>query len=255
MEMDSAADLFHLAFKRYEILQHLAAGRLDKRTVAAEIEASRPTLDRAYRELEDVGVLTSTGTAYELTTFGKLLCREFVQCQDTFETLTDARDVLAHLPQDAAVDMRLLEGATIHRAEANVPQKPQTKVAELAVGASEIEGYSRTLNPHYASVFHSLVVEEGVPVTLVFTEDVVAAAREQYPEKFAALCRADQSTIYSTPTVDSHGLLVADGTVGATVGEDRDNLQAVIINDSDAAVEWAREYFDRLLAPEAAQEL
>lgn len=255
MGTDSVVDLLHLSYKRHDIIRLISDGTLDKRAVEAAIDSSRPTLDRAYRELEGAGIITSTGTSYELTNFGELFCQEFVRTWDAFGTLTEVRDVLSYLPRDAAIDMRLLEDAAIHQAEEHAPQEPLMEVVDIALTSDEIKGYSSTLNPYYVDVFYRLVVDDGVPVTLVFTEDVVDAIRTNYSEKFDDILRADHARIYSTPEVKTYGLIMGDGTVAVPVGDERDHLQAVIVNETDAAVEWGDDYLESLAGSPEATEL
>lgn len=255
MNGDGVESLFHVFYKRYDVLQCLCAGELDKRQVEARIEASRPTIDRAYRELEDLGVLTSTGTDYELTNFGVLYCETFCRTDDDLRTLDEVRDLVARLPADAGFDERLLEGATVHRVEDHAPQEPLLRIVETARGASEIAGYSSVIVPYYVDEFHSLVVEQGTPTTLVFTEDVVETGRQNYGPAFDEICAADNATVYATPNVYNYGVVIGDDAVAVPVGDELDRLQAVIVNDTEAAVEWGREFLDRTLDADAATEL
>lgn len=255
MNGDDAESLFHLLHKRYDVLQCLCAGELDKRTVEERIDASRPTIDRAFRELEAEGLLTSTGTTYELTNFGERCCAAFREADETLRTLDGARDLLAHLPADAGFDQRLLDGATIHHAEEHAPQAPLVKVVEIGRQASDIRGYSSIITQQYVSQFHDIVVEQGTPTTLVFTEDVVETGRGSYTPEFEAIVAADNATVHVTPNVFTYGVIVGDGTVAVPVGSELDRLRAVLVNDTDAAVAWAEEFLDRALDAESAREL
>lgn len=102
--------------------------------------------------------------------------------------------------------------------------------------------------PHYVDAFHSLVVDAGIPTTLVFTEDVVETGNENYAEKFGEIVSADNSTIYATSQVYTYGTVIGDGTVAVPVGNERDRLHAVIVNDTDSAVEWANDFLEQIIA-------
>lgn len=247
MGMDSVADLLHVAHKRYDVLRFVAAGELDKGVIESRIDASRPTVDRAFRELEDVGVLTSEGTTYELTRFGALYCETFRQATDDLETLAPARAVLSSLPPDAAVGRDVLDGAEVYQANRHASQEPFTEVAALARDAAEIRGYSSSLMPYYVEVFRTLVVEEEIPTTLVLTTDVVETARTRYADAFDEILGTAHATLYETSTVTTYGLLVTDDAVAVPVGSERDRLRGVVVNDTDAAREWADDYFERLV--------
>lgn len=252
MDEDPAKNLLHLSYNRYEILTLITEGEFDKREIESQIDASRPTIDRAFRELEDTGILNSEGTTYELTNFGELYCETFTQTADAFGTLASVKEILSRLPRDASIDMQLLEGASVYQAKEHASQEPFMEVINIARQASEISGYSSSLMPYYVDVFHSLIVEEGIPATLVVTEDVVETARENYADKSNEVIQAEHATVYATPKVKTYGLLVADETVAVPIGSERDRLQAVIVNDTGEAMQWAMEYIDRLIEPEQA---
>ncbi|MEA5388779.1 hypothetical protein VB773_04070 [Haloarculaceae archaeon H-GB2-1] len=97
METDSVSELLKMAAKRHDFLLALHDGILSKSEMEQSVDASRPTIDRAFRELEDAGLLSSQGTSYELTNFGYLFCDQFSQTVRTYETLSDARTLLSHL--------------------------------------------------------------------------------------------------------------------------------------------------------------
>jgi predicted transcriptional regulator len=255
MGSDTVVDLLNLSQKRYDILCLICEGTLDKAAVEERIDSSRPTVDRAYREFEEMGILNSTGTSYDLTNFGALYCEEFSRVRETLETIDQIREILSYLPSDSTIDMRLLEGADVQVAKEHAPQEPFMEVVNVALDADSIVGYSSTVMPNYVDVFYSLVVDSGIETTLVFTDDVVEVLRDNYADEFDDLTAADNATIHSTPRIKTYGLLMADDTIAVPVGHERDRLQAVILNDTEAAAEWGQEYLDRLIGAEDAYEL
>lgn len=249
-----AADVLHIFYKRYEILKCIDDGKLDKRAVEEQVEASRPTIDRAYRELEDIGILTSTGSSYELTSFGALCCEEFRGIESALDTLSEMKDLLSYLPPDTGIDMRLLRDADVHYVQDHAPQEPLMEIVDVAVNATTFDGYSSTITPHYVEAFHALIVEEGTPATLVFTEDVIETGYANYREKFGEIVAADHADIYATAHVYTYGAAIGDGTVAVPVGDDLDRLQAVIVNDTDDAMAWADEFLTELVSADGTRE-
>lgn len=255
MEDDATARILNIYNKRFDLLCATCDGMLDKQAIVERIDSSRPTVDRAFRELEDAGVLTSTGTEYELTNFGELLCQQFTHTRDVLDTLTKMKEVLSLLPRDSAIDMRLLERAEVYQSKEYAPQEPFLDVVDIADTAAEITGYSSTIMPSHVDMFYSLIVTEETGATLVFTTDVIEILEENYPDKFAEVTEADHTEIYGTPTVKMYGLLMADDTVAVPMGGRGDRLEAVIVNDTDAALEWGVEYFEDLISPEDTYKL
>ncbi|WP_415382917.1 helix-turn-helix transcriptional regulator [Halosimplex sp. TS25] len=243
----SVADVLDIYNRRRELLCLVCAGTLDKRAIERQVDCSRPTVDRSFRELEELGVLRSSGTAHELTAFGQLFCREFTRTRAGLTTITELSDVLSVLPRDSPIDMRLLKGATAHRAEEHAPQEPFLDVVEAAADATEIRGYSSTVLPSYVDAFYSLVVDREMPATLVFTADVVETLEANYPDRFADLTEAAHTTVYETTTTEMYGLLVGDDVVAVPVGDGGGSLEGVIVNDTAAALAWAEACFDGLV--------
>ncbi|WP_436923634.1 helix-turn-helix transcriptional regulator [Halosimplex amylolyticum] len=245
---EAVADVLDIYNRRTDLLCLVCAGTLDKRELERQIACSRPTIDRSFRELEDLGVLASSGTTHELTAFGELFCQEFTRTRAALTTLTDMRDVLSVLPRDSPIDMRLLKGATAHRAAEHAPQEPFLDVVDAAADATEIRGYSSTVLPSYVDAFYSLVVEEAMPATLVFTADVVETLERNYPDRFADLTEADHTTVYETTATEMYGLLVGDDVVAVPVGDDGGSLRGVVVNDTPAALTWAEAWFEELVS-------
>ncbi|WP_335999612.1 helix-turn-helix transcriptional regulator [Halorientalis halophila] len=255
MDADSVGDVLHLFSKRREVFECLCDEQFDKQAVQKRIDASRPTVDRAFRELEAAGILDSTGTAYDLTNFGALCCAEFERVTGTLGTLTAMADLLAHLPREADFDLRMLEGAAVHYAEDHAPHEPLMEVLDVAVAASEIAGYSSVITPHYVDAFHSLLVEEGTPARLVFSEGVVETGMENYPERFGEIVDAPNATVYETEHDYTYGAIVGDGRVAVPVGDDRDRLLGVVTNDTVDAVAWVTAFLDDVIASDRTREL
>jgi predicted transcriptional regulator len=248
MGRDTASELLGLASKRADVLLALHEGTRSKREMATAVDVSRPTVDRAFRELEDVGVLTSQGTTYELTSFGRLFCEQVDRIVRTHDTLAEARDLLSYLPRDTSIDMRLVEGATVHEAAAYAPQEAFKEVVDLVDEAEEVRGYSSTVYPFYVDVFTEQILDARAETTLVLTEDVVDTLERNYREEFEAVTAAENFDLYETPVVETYGVVLADGRVAVTVGDARDRMRGVVVNDTDEAAAWATEFLDSLVA-------
>jgi predicted transcriptional regulator len=248
MVRQTVSEIFDIYNRRTELLGLVCNGTLDKRTAQERVDCSRPTIDRSFRELEELGVVTSVGTTYELTKFGQLLCEEFTRTRATVSTLADLSDVLSDLPDDCEIDMQLLDGASVRRAAEHAPQEPFLDIVDVADGASAIRGYSSTVMPSYVDAFASLVLEDEVPATFAFTTDVVETLARNYPDRFEQVRRADHVEIHEIATTSGYGLLVVDDTVAVPVGGDGGGLAAVIVNDSDGARAWADDRFEALLS-------
>jgi len=242
-------DLLHLLATRHEMIDPICNGSLDKRSIRRRLDVSRPTVDRAFRELEELGMLTSTGTAYELTRFGRLFCERFHDQVSTVDQMVEVGDLLAHLPGSAAIDERMLEGARVLETEPHAPLAPLTEVGELATDADRIEGYTNALLPNYVSFVKRGVSSKGMGARIILPEAVMEVAFEEYMEQLSELLDAPEFTLVKTHETIPFGVLVVDDeAVGVSIRDDENRLRGALVNESAAAVEWATEQLDRLAA-------
>lgn len=144
-------DILHLLATRQEMIEPLCDGRFDKRAIKERLDVSRPTVDRAFRELEELGILASAGSTYELSRFGRLFCDRFGDHIEEIEEMTDLADLLFHLPEGASIDDRLLDGAEVYGSEPHAHLSPLTHAGDLVRDADRIEGYAKALLPQYVS--------------------------------------------------------------------------------------------------------
>ncbi|MFD1587848.1 hypothetical protein ACFR9U_12725 [Halorientalis brevis] len=221
MGSDSVVELFRLMDNRAALLQLIADGTLDKEAVAAQVDVSRPTLDRAYRELQEAGILTSTADGYSLTNFGQLFCQNFRHTTDGLGTMAEFREVLSRLPADASIDTRVLDGASLSRADGGDVTTAVSEAAGPLRDATELTAY--------------------VPPTNATVLDAVGAA--------------PGAEIYEASTTAPYEVLVADQTVVIVVPAAPDESAAVLSNDTPAAGRWASEFFDRLVDAEQTRDV
>ncbi len=255
MVADSVEELLKISHQRQDLLQLFAAGIFDKQAVEAELDVSRPTLDRVYRDLESSGILTSAGTTYELTAFGDFVCRNLERSRRILEPLSNVQHALSELPADAGIDRRLLDGADVMQVKEHIPMEPFMKIVEDARESNQITGYSPSLRPYFVESFYSLIMDEGIPTTLVLRDVVVDAVYDNYEAKFEDILAVDHTTIYETPINETYGIIMADETVAVPLGDQPMGVKAVILNDTEAAVDWGAEFLDRLTSADGVREL
>ncbi|MFC7195814.1 hypothetical protein ACFQL4_16235 [Halosimplex aquaticum] len=254
MGPESVSDVLDIYTRRTDLLCLVCAGTLDKRELERQVDCSRPTIDRSFRELEEMGVLRSSGTAHELTAFGQLFCREFTRTRATLTTLTELSDVLSVLPGTrrstcgcCGVPPSTVRKSTLPRSRFWTSWTPPRTRRRY--------GATRARSSSYVDAFYSLVVEEGMTATLVFTSDVVETLERNYPDRFADLVEAGHTAVYETATTEMYGLLVGDDVVAVPVGDDGGSLEGIIVNDTAAALAWGEACFEDLVSAEDTTEL
>ena len=240
-------DLLHLLATRHEMIEPLCEGGIDKRAIRRTLDVSRPTVDRAFRELEKLGILDSTGSSYELTRFGRLFCDRVGDHIEEVEGMAELSDLLAYLPEGAAIDDRLLVEAEVFGSEPHAPLSPLSNAGAVVEEASRIRAYARAMIPQYVSYVHRAVMEDGLEARIILPEPVMEVAFDEHMAELSELL--DQPNFSLVKALDSvpYGiLLVDDETVAVSIRDQENHLRGALVNDSPEAVEWARERLDAL---------
>jgi predicted transcriptional regulator len=245
----SRDDLLHLVATRHDMIESLCTGTLDKRSLQQQLDVSRPTVDRAFRELEDNGILTSTGTEYELTRFGRLFCDRFGAHMADIDEMVNLGSLLSHLPASVPLEDRLLRGAEVLESQPHAPLSPVSEFGRLASGAERVEGYFNVLLPYYVSFLHRQVLEEGLAARIVLPEPVMEQAFSQHMDEISTLLDEEGFTLVKSERTVPFGIVLIDEEhVGVSIRDEENHLQGALVNDSPDAVAWAREQIERLAA-------
>lgn len=245
-------DLLHLLATRHQMVEPMCNGTLEKQRIEERLDVSRPTVDRAFRELEELGLLESTGTTYELTRFGRLFCDRFDDQLAQIDEMVELASLLSHLPESASIDERLLAGADVIQTEKHAPLSPISEVGRLVSNADEIVAYTNVILPHYVRFIHRRVLEEGMSAKVILSEGVMEQAFSRYMDEISDLIDADGFSIVKSHESIPYGIVVMDeDIVGVAIRDEENHLRGALVNYSPDAIDWAQE---RLQALEAGGE-
>ena len=241
-------DLLSLLATRHEMVEYICDGMFDKKQIEDGLDVSRPTVDRAFREMEEYGLLTSTGTTYELTRFGRLCCETCGSLLEEIDEKVGLATVLSHLPESASLDDRLLDDAEVIQVETYAPLTPISEIGTFVAEADYIVGYSNAILPYYVEFFHRRVLEEGLKAQVLLPTDVLERAVADYREKLEVLLDArDFELVVTTDSLPYDIVTVDDQLVGVAIRDQNNRLQGALVNRTDSALEWATERLDALL--------
>lgn len=243
----SRDDLLHLLATRHEMIEPICGGTLDKKAIEESLDVSRPTVDRAFRELEELGLLQSSGTTYELTRFGRLFCDRVDHQLAQIEEMVEFASILSHLPQSASIDERLLAGAEVIQTERHAPLTPISEVGRLVDNADRIKAYTNVILPHYVSFIHRRVLEEGMAATVILSEGVMERAFSEYTDEINALIDHERFSLVKSEESLPYGIIVIDDEiVGVAIRDENNHLRGALVNYSEEAIEWATEQLEAL---------
>lgn len=240
-------ELLSTQIRRKTLIERLFDGTSEKAELVEEVDASRTTIDRAFRELEEADVITRDGRGYRLTFYGRLAHDEFDEIMTRYESLSAAKELLAQLPPDTALDLQMVKDAEVICADECGPVAPYRQLEEMVERAAEVRAVSPIVLPSYVDLFVR-VVEQEADVTLIFDSGVLDVLANNYPEEWDIVDDVDNCTVRETCEVPPYALVLADEAVWLGVYSDGGNLIGALINGTLVAVDWAGEVLSKVCA-------
>jgi tetratricopeptide (TPR) repeat protein/predicted transcriptional regulator len=236
---------------RVEFIDLLSSdGPLATRDIVEAVTHSRSTVTRALRELREVDLVEKTDSGYVTTVAATLAADQYHRYETASKAILTSKELLAAIPSSAVPPVDLLIDADTIHAEAEPPVRPLEVVSERVGGADTVRAYLPTLvNTHLLRTWHRTVTTEAMESEAIFDPDLLTVLKGQYPHLLSEMAATDDFVTFSQAG-PPYGLFLttrSDTTaVSVIVYENGNAVRGVVINESDAAVEWARETFDRL---------
>ncbi|WP_306057906.1 helix-turn-helix transcriptional regulator [Natronococcus wangiae] len=264
---------------RRAILERLATDALGSGELAAELERSRSTVDRALSDLEAIGLIERTNGRYRTTVAGALALEEFDRLTSRLTAAVGASHLFAPIATDVPLGARFLEGSDVVLTSASEPLGPTEHAARLERIEPEraLEELLATGEHHRAvvpAVGHRIItayrdaIREGISLAAALPSADVETLLADHRRSTIAALETGRLTIRETETTTPHALIVAERADGgglASQGAEAaaivavcvdDAIHGLVVNDTPAALEWARARLDtvwanaRLLSPE-----
>lgn len=228
---------------RHEVLDALVAGSATKPELVAALDMARSTVDRAVRDLEEVGAVVEAGGTYAATTAGRLAAEEHARHRSATAAIHDATEFANHLPRDAPLDPCLLEGARVVFSAEHAPDQALGASATLFEQATALRG----LAPVVLSVYPELIadrLERGeLSVEVVAARDVVESLPDLPSPKLGQVLSAESVSLFETDADLPYALWLMETPEGTHAGvtvHDGGGVAGVLVNGAEPAVEWAR---------------
>lgn len=237
---------------REDVLAELIDGPVDKRDLTDRVDASRSTVDRAVRELEDAGLAKRQSRGYVATLVGRLGLDCFRAYRREARTLFGAEDALEPLPADCDLPLEFVGTAETEVASRPAPYRPMQRVHDAIAAADEFRIVLPVLyDSRFLEHCYEHAVEEGNPTSLVVDESVVETAMNDFPEQTRKKTECEWFSV-ETGKTPAYGLLLTtcDGVTEATAivfGRSMGPVHAVLQTDDPVAVRWAEAQFERCL--------
>ncbi|GAA0654823.1 helix-turn-helix transcriptional regulator [Salarchaeum japonicum] len=239
-----ASGLVGLLAQRGDYLESIADGVTEKRELVAAHDASRSTVDRAVRQLADAGLVDRTHGEVSLTTAGRIALDAYTTFRDAVAAVADANGVLDAVDDDADLDVRLFENATVVEA-AHTPQKPMETVENVLRAANEVRVLAPLVLPSHVEVYRDRVAESGLDADVVVTQAVLDELVTNHQDTVETFVESDDAALSLANDDLDYGLVVAslDDRDVVLVVCGTGPIAGVLRNDDPDAVAWADDRF------------
>lgn len=243
---------------RSEVLRSLCDSPATKPELVSALRLSRSSVDRAIRDLTEVACVTSEGNEYRATTTGRVALTEYDQYRESAHSIQDADRFLNHLPVDEAPDAALLEGAEITLADSHAPEQALESSIDLFRDATALRGLAPVVLTFYPRLITDELQHSDLTVEIVAEETVLDTLPNLVGAPTDRLHERDSIDLYTTGMSLPYALWfmeTPDERYAGITAYDAGGVIGVLINDTDAAVDWAhteyRKYREQAEAVEA----
>ncbi|MDL0122860.1 helix-turn-helix transcriptional regulator [Halobacterium salinarum] len=234
--------------RRYEILQQLIDSPVTKPELVEKLETSRSTIDRGINDLVAVDCVTAQNGEYRATTAGHLALREHSRYRETSQAVQETTDLLNHLPAETGLDVDLLDGATVSMAEDHAPDQALLPTIDIFDRATRLRGLAPVVLNFYPNLLSNRLGESELTVEIVAETAVLSTLPDIPSLSGASLSELDGLTLYETGDGLPYALWLMDTPEGSYAGitaYESGGVAGVLINDTDAAVQWAQEQYEQ----------
>lgn len=243
---DSVIEMMETALSRFPFLESLGDEPKDKRTLVAELDYSRSTVNRGIRELEALDLVAYDDGGYRITSVGELVATDFADLADAAELRLQYKPFLEWMPEDEFdMDLDLLREGDLVLPEPGDPYAMVNHHVATIGQADTMKAVLPLTGLHAQQTAHAQVVENGAEVELVVTPDV-AHTMESDPD-YAGLTEDMAATgrfeIYEFDGDIPYFVGVLDDTV--QIGVDEDGEPRALVETTHPEVRaWAEATFE-----------
>ena len=240
--------LFQL-YRRHRFVERLYEGGADKRALAAELDVSRSTVDRAVRELEAAELVERDRGTVRLRPVGRLLVEEYRSLLDAVERVERADDLLSALPPDSPIRLDVLDGADVYPATRPAPYESIRHLKALVRTADRMRGCSKALShaPLGRLLYHR-TTNGDLELELVYEPAMIDYLLDsRLDERRTMVESGNFRPMEASDLPFALFLLEEDGetTVCVCAYDEDDDFRGLLINDTETAIEWAKAVYER----------
>lgn len=246
MSEHSLHELAGIVHRRWDCLDALVDEPAPKGRLVDRLDTPRSTLDDIVRELESAGLAEYVDGQWRATTVGHYAHHSYDRFVGSLDGVDAVGSVLEPLSGVRSVPPAMLDGAVAHEATEPVPDAVIEEFLSRISASDRIRGFAPRAVSGYADAVPERAAEHQTSLEMVMTADIYKQLSTLYPSSDRPEAEREQLSLFAGSIPHEYGLWVADTShVGLIVYTDH-GIRGLIINDSDAAVEWGIEQYEQV---------
>lgn len=247
MENDNpSTNLRRVLSRRAPVIAALRDDIDDKRDLTDALDVSRTTVDRAITELEEVGVVNTKGSDFELTLFGNLGFKAHSEFVNTSDDILRVKEVLDGASATENIGLDLVRGAKVYQSNRRAPNEPFRKLHQSASVTNKIEYLTPVIVPELFELLTNKATDQGVEVELLVDNELLGILRVLYEDEYNQVIESDLITVGIASRLPRFGITILDSErVWMNMFNADGGFQGAIINDSPESVAWAQDIYSK----------
>ncbi|MDS0241372.1 MULTISPECIES: helix-turn-helix domain-containing protein [unclassified Haloferax] len=246
MVSSAGDDLGAVLTERHAYLRALIEHPRSKRDLEDEVDISRSTLDRALRDLADADLVQYEDGVWTPTLLGWCSYRAQEAYRDHLTTLADAAPLLDHLSLDGPVGCAFLDDADVYEADPSMPDAVIQTLLDSVEHATEVCVATPVVVTGFAEKFYDCVrIGDNYTLEMILPAQVFEQVHTAFPTLTNELMSDGNVRLYRASIPFSFGLWIADADEVGIVVFTEQGLGGILVNDTDDALDWATDQYER----------
>jgi predicted transcriptional regulator len=244
--MPESADIVEVVLNRDQIFHVVCKEMPEKRDLEHRVSKSRPTIDRAIRELEEENLVYCEGGLCKPTSVGRLAHELYERFEKSFTRLSEIEDELIELPSETTLPSIVFYGASLLQPPDYAPYSTIGALVDDLAEAAEVTVVTPILITPYLNKIADRRSSSQLDVRLIVTEEVAEMLMSDTGNtQIASLTSQDLLSV--SDDVPQYGLVLIDRRITYTlIFSGTNHLSAAIRNTRPDAVEWTKKRIDEI---------
>jgi len=248
MPGDLDRDVLDTLLQRSPVLRELVDEPRRKPELVSALDVSRSTVDRAIRDLERLDFAERVEGGVRSTFAGRLAFRSLEEFSARVDTTASLSDMLRHVDPDCGLTPDVLVGSELYLGEQPAPYQIARRLESIIEDAASVRVLKSTISNSGSIEVIADAVLDGTEFEIVYQVDLARFLAQNQDEARARMAESDGYRAFCVEEVPCDLLVVEchDGNLFVViVVYDDEVLRGMVLNEGEAAVEWATDLYER----------